>query len=82
MIELHEYVWETSNGEQVYVRDMETSHLKNTIAFIERHDFQSTLVLGNGDIDETYVDEVFVDWRPVYERMLIELRLRKLEGTA
>ena len=28
--------WKTSSGEVIFIRDMETSHLQNTVLFIEK----------------------------------------------
>jgi len=65
------YLWKG-----VHIADMETSHIKNTMNVIEKKDFRHR-VLSGGD---GWCDEDFINLRPIYEKMRIELRLRALES--
>ena len=73
------YEWTTKDGKSLHITEMETSHITNTMKMIEREGFEVEY-LGGGESDsDCWADTDFKDYRPIYENMRIELRMRKLE---
>ena len=76
--------WETKDHKMIKIKDMETSHIKNTIELLKRnptfYDEEYSFWDG-GDADGMYYD--YVDNRQLVEDKIdeleLELRLRKLE---
>ena len=75
--------WETKDHKIINIKDMETSHIENTIKFLEKH---------SNFYDEEYgycgfeIDDFFYDYQDnshlvdaKIEELELELRLRKLE---
>jgi hypothetical protein len=76
-------VWTTKEGKEILIRDMETSHIKNTMKMLEKKNFMLTtkIYCGDGfDHGSNEVDELTWNYQDEYERMHLELRIRAMEG--
>lgn len=74
--------WTTKTGDIVAISEMETSHIINAMKVIERNNFEMTITSGSlqcNSHDEMWFDEETYCVKDAYERMKLELRLRKLE---
>lgn len=75
--------WTLKEGGSINIRDMGNNHLVNTIAYIERKGFKRIRVSfgGNGfDSTDNYYDEETEDLTTIYDEMVTELRLRRIES--
>lgn len=50
------YYWTTAKGEQVNVRDMSDTHLKNTIKYLKEYLTEREIVMDNIGVLEDYYD--------------------------
>ncbi len=68
--------WETKDHKRIKICDMETSHIKNTISYLEKHrDFYDSW--GGWDSESFYYDDnsYLVDWK--IEELEYELSKRE-----
>lgn len=50
------YYWTTAKGEQINVRDMSDTHLKNTINYLKEYLTEREIVMENIGVIEDYYD--------------------------
>ena len=50
------YYWTTAKGEQVNVKDMSDTHLKNTIKYLKKYLAEREIVMENIGVLEDYYD--------------------------
>lgn len=49
-------MWTTKDGREISIKDMEDSHLHNTILFLDRHMYEGANFIGvNTDLAETLI---------------------------
>jgi len=73
------FEWTTREGVTMPITEMETSHIKNCMKMIERRGFTRKIVFGSVGLDasDCYYDEEYIDERPMYQAMQIELLKRQ-----
>lgn len=79
----HTVYWVTKEGRQIPISSMPSSHLLNTIHFIERSRFQQLADIAIREIPEHPSDQdemiqFYSDWPEKYQDLLAEAEKRKL----
>ncbi len=76
-----DWTWTTKQGEQLHLQNMQTSHILNCMAMIEKIGFYTSEIIGGSfDSKDYWCEEAENDYTPVYNNMVLELRLRKIAG--
>lgn len=75
-----EWEWTTKDGQQLHVQDMKTSHILNCMRMIEKIGFVTNKTIGGGyDSEDFWCEELEHNYTPVYNNMVLELRLRGIK---
>jgi len=69
--------WRTKDGKYIAYEDMETSHIKNSIAMLKRSHGKKTIIGDVGfDASDCWADEIIIDNSKKIEQLEKELNKR------